>query len=76
MATLTSRVRRLEAASGGGSRCPECGFDGDWSKVKFEPRINRVDPKSPRMPPNRHCGTCGRVLVINVGWGRGDPDQD
>ena len=74
--SLHTRVRRLETATGGNNRCPECGFDGDWSKVKFETRINRVDPNSARTPPNEHRGTCGRVVVINVGWDRRDPDQN
>jgi hypothetical protein len=29
---LQTRVKRLEG--GGGVECPECGFDGDWSKVR------------------------------------------
>jgi predicted RNA-binding Zn-ribbon protein involved in translation (DUF1610 family) len=66
--TLDRRVRRLETGTAQGP-CPECGFDGDWSKVGFEVRMG----KSPR-PDN--CTTCGRVQVVRVrGLGRVSRDS-
>jgi hypothetical protein len=61
MATsLQARVRHLE---GSGSRCPECSFGGDWSKVRPV-----VDPHSTHKR-NRYCGTCGRPTHIVLRWG-------
>jgi hypothetical protein len=62
MTGLERRVRTLEG--GGGGKCPECGFDGDWSKVRtiFEDAGDNC-PKS--------CGTCGRPLRIVLTWGEG-----
>jgi hypothetical protein len=57
--TLERRVRTLE---GGGRKCPECGFDGDWSKV----RIVFEDGGDGR---SRTCGMCGRPLRIVLTWG-------
>ena len=62
MATsLETRVRQLEG--GTGSRCPECGFDGDWRKVKFH-----IEPTSSKGKPER-CVTCGRPTRIVLTWG-------
>ena len=51
--TLEPRVRTLEGGSGG--KCPECGFDGDWSKVD-----TIIEYNGDGRP--RSCGTCGRPL--------------
>jgi hypothetical protein len=61
---LGTRIRRLEE-SRGGNRCPECGFDGDWSKVRFhiEPGYGDGNGKSER------CDTCGRLTRIVLTWG-------
>ncbi len=65
MATnLETRVCNLEAA-GGSEECPECGFDGDWSKVEMVTHVNE------RVPGPDNCSTCGRPLVIRV-TGLGD----
>ena len=61
MATsLQTRVKALEGGTGG--RCPACGFDGDWSKVKFHIE-DRGNGKLER------CGTCGRPTRIVLTWG-------
>ena len=58
--TIERRVARLEESTGG-NKCPECAFDGDWSKVKhtFEKVTSRRE---------RYCGTCGRPLRIVLRW--------
>jgi DNA-directed RNA polymerase subunit RPC12/RpoP len=62
MATsLETRVRQLEG--GTGSRCPECGFDGDWSKVKFH-------FEDTGRGQSERCGTCGRPTRIVLTWGQ------
>ncbi len=62
MATrLQTRVRRIEAATSGGGKCPECGSGPD-DKLPYE--VVFVDPGE--APPNEYCGTCGRVLAITV----------
>jgi len=58
----TSLERRVKALEGGGSRCPECGFDGDWSKVE---RVFTEDGPG----ENIYCGTCGRPIHIVLTWG-------
>lgn len=63
MATsLVTKVKQLEGGTGG--RCPECGFDGDWSKVKYriEPGYGDGTGKSER------CDTCGRLTRIVLTW--------
>ncbi len=62
MATrLQARIRQLEAGAGG--KCPACGFDGDWRKVK-----NVVDPHAAHKR-NRYCPTCGRPTHVVLTWG-------
>jgi predicted RNA-binding Zn-ribbon protein involved in translation (DUF1610 family) len=58
--TIERRVAALEKTTGG-NKCPECGFDGDWPKVKhtFEKATSRRE---------RYCGTCGRPLRIVLRW--------
>ena len=58
---LQTRVKRLEAGSG--AECPECGFDGDWSKVRTVMDCPSADKR------NRYCGTCGRSTHIVLKWG-------
>jgi hypothetical protein len=60
---LQTRVRRLEGA--GGRECLECGFDGDWSKV----RPAWVPRSASEASRNRYCGTCGRPTHIVLTWG-------
>ena len=60
-ATIERRVTRLEATTDRGDKCPECGFDGDWSKVRF-------DFERPTSRRERYCGTCGRPLRIVLRW--------
>ena len=64
---LERRVRNLEAgdSSASGKDCPECGFDGDWSKAKYEVVWNddpeEASPGKPRLGPHEtvYCETCG-----------------
>ena len=61
MATsLQTRLKQLDG--GGANRCPECGFGGDWSKVRhvWEPGYAHDQ--------NHHCGTCGRPTLIVLRW--------
>ncbi len=63
MATsLETRVKQLEGGTGG--ECPECGFDGDESKIKTI--VEWVDHTD---RGNEYCGTCGRATHIVVTWG-------
>ena len=51
---LKRRLRRLEG--GTGARCPECGYDGDPSKLEYVLEwVDEVDRG------NEYCGTCGRA---------------
>ena len=56
------RVERLEAATGGGGKCPECGAGADWSKI---PRVVKWVDHGEQVSPE-WCGTCGRPLRIVV----------
>jgi hypothetical protein len=58
---LQTRLKRLEGV--GGTECPECGFDGDWSKVRTVVDCHSTDKR------NRYCGTCGRPTHIVLTWG-------
>ena len=61
MATsLETRVKQLESGTGG--KCPECGFDGDWNKVKFHFEDTGGDQ-------SERCGMCGRPTRIVLTWG-------
>jgi hypothetical protein len=59
--SLERRIRTLEAG-GGGVECPECGFGGDWSKVR------QVWNPSSGDGSNRRCGTCCRPTRIVLIW--------
>jgi hypothetical protein len=59
--SLVMRVRQLEG--GGGGKCPACGFDGNWSKVRVV--VNRHTAHK----RNRYCETCGRPTHIVLTWG-------
>ena len=60
MATsLETGVRTLEG--GGLGTCPECGFDGDRSKVTAVFEDAGDGPKN--------SGTCGRAWRIVLAWG-------
>lgn len=67
MTTIERRVARLEAATEGGGRCPECGNGADDDKLPYE--IVFVDPGD--APPDEWCRTCGRALslTIHMDWG-------
>jgi uncharacterized OB-fold protein len=62
--TIERRVRQLEATTGGGGHCPECGGPDDRP-----PSIVFVDPD--KAPPDEWCPACGRALAttIHMGWG-------
>ncbi len=62
--TIERRVRQLEATTGGGNRCPECGGPDDRP-----PSIVFVDPD--KAPPDEWCPACGRpiAITIHMGWG-------
>ena len=60
--TLETRVKVLEGG-GTGSRCPECGFRGNWREVKV-----RIEPSDSKGGPE-NCGTCGRPTRIVLNWG-------
>jgi hypothetical protein len=60
------RVEALEAATGGGGECPECGGTDD-----FEPddtyEIRWIDPGEAD-PVETWCETCGRQTTIVITW--------
>jgi hypothetical protein len=70
--TIEKRVTRLEATTGGGGRCPECGWDGDPSKVQYV--VEWQDPDG-STEPDEFCETCGRQLTctIHMDWGDSRP---
>ena len=65
-ATIQRRVAALEESAG--RVCPECGFDGDRSKIRHE--VVWVDSPA---GPDEYCETCGRALriTITLNWGDG-----
>lgn len=65
MGSLDGRVRRLEERAG---ECPECGFDGDWSKVDFV--IEWWDGEEPYAGPEEttYCEHCGEPTEPVVVW--------
>ncbi len=64
--TIQRRVAALEATTGGGNRCPECGGNADDDNRP--PSIVFVDPDDVR--PDEWCPACGRALhiTIHMGW--------
>lgn len=64
--SLQTRVKHLETSAGGGNRCPECGFDGDYSKLKIS---TSWAPSSSEPTKNRYCSTCGRPTHVVITWG-------
>jgi hypothetical protein len=69
--SLERRIKRLEGRSGS-EQCPECGHDGDCSKIEYEivwedvePLIE--DPESLNSLKNKCCGTCGQAVELVVG---------
>ncbi len=65
--SLETRVKQLEGGAGG--ECPECGFDGDWSKIEFDLEWCD-DPKEDDGPQESvYCETCGEPTTIVVTWG-------
>jgi hypothetical protein len=65
--TLERRVARLEEPTGG-NKCPECGFDGDLSKVEYVVHWENTDGPT---KPHEFCETCGFQLTCTVyaTWG-------
>jgi hypothetical protein len=64
--SLGGRVGRLE--NGREEPCPECGWDGDPSKIEYV--VEWQDADGPT-EPDEFCETCGRQLASNVQvtWG-------
>ena len=65
---IKDRIKRLEGRSGA-NQCPECGFDGDWSKVTFEltfPLDTEGEDEGPE--ETVYCETCGTPVVTVVTW--------
>jgi hypothetical protein len=69
---LARRLKKLETGGPRRRRCPECGFDGDLSKVVpkvvwvTEPRETEEDDR-PR--ESVYCETCGEAVHVVVTWG-------
>jgi hypothetical protein len=66
---LSGRVGRLE--NGQPEPCPECGWDGDWSKSEFvvewdDLDLDDEDPSDPAEP--RWCESCGHQWEYVVTW--------
>jgi hypothetical protein len=66
--SLKTRLTALEESAGGSGECPECGYDGDPSKVEYV--VEWQDPDCPT-EPDEFCKTCGRQLTctIHMDWG-------
>ncbi len=65
--TLAQRLRRLEAATGRGKRCPVCG-----ARPGEELRLQIVEQVSgPRL-----CPGCGRVRWVRLVWSEQDDADD
>lgn len=64
----TRRVRRLEATTGGGDRCPECGFDGNYRNASIV--VEWYDEEGTYDGPEEtvYCETCGEPTDIVVTW--------
>jgi hypothetical protein len=62
--SLEGRITKLE--NGGGRECPECGFDGDWSKVELEWCDHAEEEDVPQ--ETVYCETCGQPTTIVVTW--------
>jgi hypothetical protein len=65
--SLERRIRWLEGRSGA-SQCPECGFDGDWSKVTFEVELCGAEGEDEGPEETVYCETCGTPVVTVVAW--------
>jgi hypothetical protein len=64
--SLERRIRNLE--NGGRKECPECGFDGDRSKIEYSVEWCD-DPEEDDGPQeNIYCETCGEPTTIVVTW--------
>jgi len=59
---IERRVAALEATTGGGDRCPECGNGPEDDRLPYE--VVFVDPGD--APPDEWCGTCGRALALTI----------
>lgn len=66
MGSLDRRIEALEATYSEGS-CPECGWDGDWSKVQIEVVWDELDgdEESEEEGP-QFCSGCGHQLLYDV----------
>jgi hypothetical protein len=64
---LERRIKNLEDCSG--RECPECGFDGDWSKVKFEVEFWDGDEEHTGPEETTYCESCGAPAHIVLTWG-------
>jgi hypothetical protein len=69
--SIERRIKGLEAVCNAGP-CPECGWDGDSSKVEHV--VEWQDPDGP-IEPEEFCETCGRQLscTIHMDWGDSGP---
>ena len=59
------RVEALEAATGGGGECPECGGPEDPDNDSYE--LRWLDPGEAD-PVETWCETCGRQTTIVITW--------
>jgi hypothetical protein len=65
---IERRVARLEAAAGGGGRCPDCGGpSGAEPDDHSSYEVVWVDPGGPDAREER-CETCGRQTAIVIRW--------
>lgn len=65
---LAGRIGRLESERG--EPCPECGWDGDWSKVEIVVEWAALDRDPVQDGPvePRWCEECGHQLDYVVTW--------
>jgi hypothetical protein len=60
------RVERLEAATGGGDECPECGGPDDF-RPDDTYSVTWLEPGEAD-PVETWCETCGRQTTIVITW--------
>jgi hypothetical protein len=67
MTNLERRLNNLERASG--KPCPECGFDGDWTKVTYDVEWHDSDDEDDGPKETVYFATCGHPVHLVITWG-------
>ena len=65
--SLERRVSRLEESTGGGGKCPECGWGGDDFGPDDTYEVEWIDPGRAE-DREEFCEVCGRQLAYVITW--------